>query len=265
MATPGARKRGRGGPGGLTWVALGGAALVALGLTFALGMLVGRQWARQTSPAAVADSVRRTAVAPARRSGLGEASAERPAPPPEKLTFYKTLTAPMAVLPLSGRAEVSPKPQPAAKPGTTSAPAVDRAQDPAPARGDGPALPSKAPGVAPAEDGPAVTASEERRGPGPGMTVEPSGSRRGAGEERREESAGWAVQVGVFKSAPQAERVRKELADGGFPAQVTPLSGHDGQVWYRVRVSGLKTRDEALRTAERVRADRSLPTFVTGN
>ncbi|PYO55551.1 MAG: hypothetical protein DMD83_19060 [Candidatus Rokuibacteriota bacterium] len=37
----------------------------------------------------------------------------------------------------------------------------------------------------------------------------------------------------------------------------------DGQVRYRVRVGAFRTREEAVRTAERVRADRSLPTFVT--
>jgi len=73
------------------------------------------------------------------------------------------------------------------------------------------------------------------------------------------------VQVGVFKSADQAERVKRKLTEGGFPAGVTAVAGSDGQTWYRVRVSGFKTRDQALKTAERVRADRALPTFVTTN
>ena len=59
----------------------------------------------------------------------------------------------------------------------------------------------------------------------------------------------------------QAQDVQFTLHTG-YVFQV--ISG-DGQVRYRVRVSGLKTRDEALRTAERVRADRSLPTYVTAN
>jgi len=49
-----ARRRGGGGPGGAQWMALGGAVLVILGLTFALGLLVGRQWARQAATAVVA-------------------------------------------------------------------------------------------------------------------------------------------------------------------------------------------------------------------
>ena len=43
--------------------ALGCAALMVLGLTFALGMLVGRQWARQMAPAVAAESGRRAIVA----------------------------------------------------------------------------------------------------------------------------------------------------------------------------------------------------------
>jgi cell division protein FtsN len=237
MTTLGARNRGRGGPGRLTWVALGGAALMVLGLTFALGMLVGRQWARQTPPAAVAESGRRAAAA-ARRSGLAAASAERAAEPQEKLTFYKTLTAPLGAVPASGKAELAPKPQPAAKPRAAPAPTADRVSDPQTVRADGAALPARAP-------------VEDRLGAGDG--------------ERPAASADWAVQVGVFKSSQQAERVRKKLTDGGFPARVTPVSGGDGQTWYKVRVGGFKTRDEALKTAERVRADRALPTFVTAN
>ena len=221
---------------------------MVLGLTFALGMLVGRQWARQTPLAVVAESGRR-AAAVARRPGLAaEAGADRAAEPQEKLTFYKTLTAPLGAVPLSGKVDLAPKPQPTLRPQPTPRPraapepAPDRAPEPQSARADGQAVPTRAPVVVPAED-----------------QLMPSGG------ESRPAGADWAVQVGVFKSSPQAERVRKNLTDAGFPARVTPVSGDDGQTWYRVRVGGLKTRDEALKTAERVRADRSLPTFVTTN
>jgi len=238
MTTLGARNRGRGGPKGLTWVALGAATLTVLGLTFALGMLVGRQWARQTPPAAIAESGRRTAAA-ARRSGPGEGRAERVAEAPqEKLTFYKTLTAPLGAAPLPEKTELPPKPQTPAKPRAVPEPATWRAPDGQAVRADAPVLPTRAP-------------VEDR-------LVAGGGDRPAAG-------ADWAVQVGVFKSPRQADLVQKNLTDAGFPARVTRASGGDGQIWYRVRVGGFKTRDEALKTAERVRADRSLPTFVTAN
>ena len=240
MAMTARGSRGGYGPGKLTWMALGGAGLMVLGLTFALGMLVGRQWARQTSPTVAAESGRRVAAA-ARRAGLAESGGERVPAPTEKLTFYKTLTAPLGDAPLSGKGEPPPKSPPPPKPHPPAPSSTDRAPDAHDAHVDGPASPPRGPSAA-AEGGLAQGGGE------------PSSTK-----------AEWAVQVGVFKSADQAERVKRKLTDGGFPAGVTAVAGSDGQTWYRVRVSGFKTRDQALKTAERVRADRALPTFVTTN
>jgi len=71
MATAGARHRGKDGPGAAQWLALGVAALVILGLTFTLGILVGRQWARHTPPQVAAEPTRKAAPT-SRRSGLTE-------------------------------------------------------------------------------------------------------------------------------------------------------------------------------------------------
>jgi cell division protein FtsN len=221
-------------------MALGGAGLVVLALTFALGMLVGRQWARQTSPAASAEPGRRVASAP-RRPGLAELGGERAPAPTEKLTFYKTLTAPLGDAPLSGKAEPAPKSPPAPKSHTAVASSNDRASDARDPHADSPAPPPH-PSAPSADDGLAH-----------------------GNAERSTAKADWVVQVGVFKSSEQAERVKRKLTDGGFPAGVTAVDGGDGQTWYRVRLSGFKTRDQALKTAERVRNDRAMPTFVTTN
>jgi cell division protein FtsN len=232
--------RGGDGPGKLAWTVLGGAGLMVLGLTFALGMLVGRQWARQTTPGVAADSGRRTATA-AHRPGLAEPGGDRALAPTEKLTFYKTLTAPLGDAPLSGKADPAPKSPAAPKSHAAAASAADRAPEPRDSHlGGSISAPRASP--APVEDGRA----------------------QGTGE-RSVAKADWVVQVGVFKTSDQAERVKKKLTDGGFPAGVTPVGGADGQTWYRVRVTGFKTRDQALKTAERVRTDRALPTFVTSN
>jgi len=239
----GVRQRGKGGPGAPHWVALGVAALIILGLTFTLGMLVGRQWARQNQPAVASEPTRKATSAP-RRGGLTEVATERA--PQEKLTFYQTLTAPLGAVPPSGKGEATAKPGVAAK--------ARLGPEPAPERTDRPALPR---GTGPERRLTSVEAkaAEQRQEARGESTVGP-----GNGQEARSE---WTVQVGVFKSSQQAAGVKKQLAESGFEAQVTPMTIEDGQVRYRVRVGAFRTREEAVRTAERVRADRSLPTFVT--
>jgi cell division protein FtsN len=82
-------------------------------------------------------------------------------------------------------------------------------------------------------------------------------------QEPQRSTTEWTVQVGVFGTAQQAAGVKKRLADGGFEAQIVPSPSDDGQVRYRVRVGAFRSKEEAVRTAERVRSDRSLPTYVT--
>src|SRR5262249_4738517 len=82
-------------------------------------------------------------------------------------------------------------------------------------------------------------------------------------EAGRQDSIGtWTVQAGVFTSLQQAVLLRKQLADKGFEAQVSPTAA-GGQVRYRVRVGAFSSKDDAVRAAERVRSDRPLTTYVT--
>jgi cell division protein FtsN len=232
-----ARGRRQRGPGTLVYAALGGAGLVMLALTFGLGVFVGRQWAQQMPAVAAVDA--RRSPAPSRRNGLSELGVERATPPREKLTFYQTLTAPLGAMPRPAKTEGAPKSPAGGTPRPSPPPAADHAQPRASERATETLLPPRAAGPEGAER--------------PSTSV----------ADRREASADWTVQVGVFKSQQQAERIRKNLAEAGFPALVTARAGDDGETRYRVRVGEFKTRDEALRTAERVRAGRSLSTFVT--
>ena len=59
------------------------------------------------------------------------------------------------------------------------------------------------------------------------------------------------------------DEVKKQLAQGGFEAEIVPTTSGDGPVRYRVRLGAFRSREEALRLADRVRSDRSLPTYVT--
>jgi len=243
MATAGVGQR-VGGPRAPQWVALGVAALIILGLTFTLGMLVGRQWARQSQPAVASEPTRKAASVP-RRGGLTEVGTERA--PQEKLTFYQTLTAPLGAVPPSGKGEATAKPGVAAKARLNPEPAPERTDRPTLPRGTGPEKARLTSVEAKAAEPRQEARAESPVGPGNG----------------HEAKSEWTVQVGVFKSSQQAAGVKKQLAESGFEAQVTPMTIEDGQLRYRVRVGTFRTKEEAVRTAERVRADRSLPTFVT--
>ena len=245
-ATTGARGRGKSGRG-VTWAALGLAALVFLGLAFGLGVLAGRQWTRQTTPAAPTEPARRTASSP--RRGASDWAPPRVVEPQERLTFYQTLTAPL------DSASVS-KPQPVARPHSEQT-------DPA-----APRPPAREVGSITANRALAGATGAERSKPAPSAAADApvaaaDAPARPAAEERREAALEWTVQVGVFRNAQHAERIRRDLADGGFSAQVTTVSGDDGQTRYRVRLSGFRSKDEATKMADRVRSDRALPTYVT--
>jgi cell division protein FtsN len=224
-------------------VVLGVVLLVIVGLTFGLGVRVGWQRARQVHPAVAGESSRKPTPTH-RRGGLTEAGAERPPQLQEKLTFYQTLKAPLGPVQVSDKGD-------AAKPTKV------------------PANPAKAPERA--SEGTQPRAAD-RETPRP-TTVQSRDT--GEGDETRgssfepiegvrpEVAAQWTVQVGVFSTPQQAAGVRKQLAEKGFEAQVAPIATDNGQVRYRVRVGAFRSKEEAVRTAERVRSDWSLPTYVT--
>ena len=76
-----------------------------------------------------------------------------------------------------------------------------------------------------------------------------------------EPSARLAVQVGAFGDSASAEKLAGTLRRKGFPAFVSPSTGDAGARW-RVRVGPMSSRDEAERTAARLKAEERLPTWV---
>jgi DedD protein len=261
-----ARRRTGGGPGGAQWVALCGAVLVILGLTFALGLLVGRQWARQPASAAVAgvaEPVKKPAVAP-RRSGIAaETMVDRAPESTEKLTFYKTLTEP-----LDGPG-AAPKPEakpvaikiPPATPSSQTSPApptppVAAKPAPAPPAAQAPSLPP-----APAKTADARSADGGSAGAisGPPHSNNASAS----APTPNGPTTPYTIQVGAYKNRRQADDSRQQLASAGLDAYVVTLAAQDGVARYRVRVGTYRSREEAAAAAERLRTQRSLTTFVT--
>jgi DedD protein len=270
-----ARRRMGGGPGRGQWLALGGAVLVILGLTFALGLLVGRQWARQTASAvvpSVSEAARKPATTPRRGGITAEVMADRAPESTEKLTFYQTLTEP-----LNGPG--SP-PRPEAKPFAikASAPAAVPAA-PAPMPISLPPLAAKTAEGKTAEGKTADGKTADRKtadGGSAGAISGPpqmnnavasapnAGPNASASAPKAERPAPpWTIQVGAYKSRRQAEDTRQHLVASGLDAYVASVAAQDGHARFRVRVGTYRTREEAAIAADRIRAQRSLTTFVT--
>lgn len=221
-------KRERSGGGLFQRLGLVLAALVILTLTFTLGVLVGRQWGTRQPPGVAAEAAKKPAALS--RRGLGESNAERPREIQEKLTFYQTLTAPLAPTGQSGRgrAEDKSRPQPA---------------------------PAGSPVAGPAPTAPLAPVT-----PAAGMPPSTGASAASLGA-----APGWSVQVGAFRSRQQADDVQKRLAEAGFPAVLSTIALDDGQSRYRVRVGGARSRGEAEQLAQQVRARLPVATLVTAN
>ena len=233
-----ARRRAGGGPGFGQWLVLGGAVVVILGLTFALGLLVGRQLARSSlaaGPPSASEAARKAGAPAPRRGGIAaETMADRTPEPTEKLTFYQTLTEP-----LDGGGPARPEPKPVTV--KVSAPS------PAPAAAPVPAATAPPPVSLPPAPGKAAAPASP--------VAKPAASPAAASP--------WTVQVGAFKNRRQAEDTRQQLAAAGLEAYVASVAAQDGQPRFRVRVGTYRSREEAAAIAERIRAQRSLTAFAT--
>ncbi len=246
-----ARRRGGGGPGFGQWLALGGAVVVILGLTFTLGLLVGRQWARGSIAAgtpSASEAVRKASAPPPRRGGIAaETMADRAPEPTEKLTFYQTLTEPLTP---------GGSTRPEGKPVTVKVSAAPPEPKPAPVKVSAPSAPST---VAPV----AVPSTPAPAAPPVTVSLPPAPGKGGATTPPAPGTSPWTVQVGAFKNRRQAEDTRQHLAATGLDAYVASVAAQDGQPRFRVRVGTYRTREEAAVVAERLRAQRSLTAFVT--
>jgi cell division septation protein DedD len=246
-----------------------GAFLLVWGLTFAFGILVGREIAGPAGDGAPGK--------PGAGVAAGRASVAEPAKKPERaggtsgapgaddrLTFYKTLTAPAVEVPPTEPPrieehivprEAPPDARPA--PPTRPAPRVARAaprpappadvhaeRSPAPARRTEPAA-APAAAVAPVAAAPAAAAAP------------------GAGAASAGADALWTVQVSSFRSRSLAEELRTRLAARGFDAYLTSVSSEEGRVRHRVRVGAFATRGEAERVVAELKLERNVNPFVT--
>lgn len=91
------RPRPRSRPGGRGFLFLAVAGVMTVSLVFVLGVLVGREWARNHPPKAQTAEAKKPPAGP--RRALSDVEGERAPQIQEKLTFYQTLTAPLAAPP----------------------------------------------------------------------------------------------------------------------------------------------------------------------
>ena len=276
-----ARRRVGGGPGGAQWMALGGAVLVILGLTFALGLLVGRQWARHSATAVVAGVIEsaKKPITATRRGGIAaETMADRAPESTEKLTFYKTLTEPLDGPASAPKAEAKPVairippatpsslPPPApvapvmAKPVPAPPPAQSVSLPPAPAKPASGKTTDAKTADAKATDS-QITNGKTADGGSAGALSGPPHTNTSA--SAAVPSVPYTIQVGAYKNRRQADDLRQQLASASLDAYVVTLAAQEGVARYRVRVGTYRSREEAASAAERLRTQRSLTTFIT--
>ena len=92
---------------------------------------------------------------------------------------------------------------------------------------------------------------------------------RGGAERERPEpvpipppaGGGFAVQVGAFAERSAAERLAESLRAKAFSVYISP-GAKAGEARWRVRVGPLASREQAERTAARLKRDEKLPTWV---
>ncbi len=209
------------------------------GLTFAVGMLVGRELGL-SSGAGSKNVLGAGGTPPSDRAPRAPKS--EGARTEERLTFYQTLTAPTPDLPVIGQPTIEERIVPHETAPTKPAPKGER----------------RPPAVkpAPATPRPAVATSQAPAASPPVASVAPAGT-------GPTESQLWTVQVSSFRSRALAEELRTQLAARGFDAYVVSTSTEEGRIRHRVRVGGFATRAEADRIATELKSERNLNPFVT--
>ncbi|HEX2500678.1 MAG TPA: SPOR domain-containing protein [Methylomirabilota bacterium] len=228
---------------------------LVVGVVFAAGVVVGRETARGKGSARV-EGARESRLADPEGLRGGDTTAKTAATrAEEKVTFYRTLTAPTHDLPQVGKPTIEerlvPKEELADSP---AAPAAQVAPEPprvAPERRT-PKPPEAAPAPRPARAPRAAAAPSIR--PGPTQL---------AATQAAAEPEAWTVQVSAFRSRALAEELRARLAARGFDAYVFPSITEDGRPRYRVRIGTYPARSDAERAAAELRSERGLNPLVT--
>lgn len=152
---------------------------------------------------------------------------------------------------------VATPPPPAPKPADSAPVPDERIAEPTPIRNAPP--PPAAEPPAPAMPAPPPPAPVAAAKPAPSSATPATPARPLAAPTAEK----FAVQVAALSSAPAAKELAARLAKGGFNAYVEAVSTKDSTM-HRVRVGPFASRDEAQRTADRVKAAGHKATVVGG-
>jgi cell division protein FtsN len=230
-------------------VLLGTLAVGLSAVTFALGLVIGRETAARrlagplASRPAAPEAGRGEGGSALPPDAVGRTAATRTE---ERLTFYRSLTAPTPDLPATGKPTIEERIVTAEEP---------EDQRGAPERPPAPARPSR--GVPPPRGVPPALARALPVSPGPRPAPPAPAGLAPA------EPTGWTVQVSSFRSRALAEELRARLATRGFEAYVLASGSDEARARYRVRVGAFPTRADAERTALELRVERGLSPIVT--
>ncbi len=113
-----------------------------------------------------------------------------------------------------------------------------------------PAVSTPAPAAAPVKPEPAATASAAARsGSSPVASVDPSGP-------------GFAVQVSIFETRKEADRLAQQLVAKGYPAFVLDPAKGVAKPIYRVRVGKYKTRQDAEEIQARLQKNEQFTPWI---
>jgi len=243
---------------------LGAVFCLIASLVFAAGVVVGREMAKTKGAGRAEIGREHRSPEPDGLRGPDAPVKTAAARAEEKVTFYRTLTAPTQDLPQVGKPTIEERLIP--KDDTTSAGTVDAAPE-SPRPAPEPPRPAPEPPAAAAAKPPKpVEAPPAPRPARPATAATPS-ARPGSSQVATATSAtdpnAWTVQVSAFRSRSLAEELRSRLTTRGYEAYVSPAMSEDGRPRYRVRVGSYAARSEAERVAADLRVERGLSPVVT--
>jgi len=263
--------------GGRELAVLGAVAGLIATLVFAAGIVVGRETSRGRAARAENGREHRSPGPEGLRGGSDTGVKTAATRAEEKVTFYRTLTAPTQDLPRVGKPTIEERLVPKDEPVTHAiepTPAAEAAPRPAaetptsePTRTE----PEAPRATAPSATHPAVTAKSTEAAPRPARSARPPAATPPARPGPTQVAAAttgpgpeaWTVQVSAFRSRALAEELRSRLAARGFDAYVYPSITEDGRPRYRVRVGTYPARGDAERAATELRSERGLNPLVT--
>jgi cell division septation protein DedD len=243
--------------GGRELAILGAVFCLIATIVFAAGVMVGREMARAKGGGRAEIGREHHSPEPDGLRGPETPVKTAAAKAEEKVTFYRTLTAPTQDLPQVGKPTIEerliPKEDGAPATAVDAAPATSRPEaDPSTAA----VKPSK-----PAEAAPAPRPARPAKAP-PASPARPP-QQVASAASTSDPDAAWTVQVSAFRSRSLAEELRSRLAARGYEAYVSPAMSEDGRPRYRVRVGAYAARGDAERVAADLRGERGLSPVVT--